>query len=300
MVKLDLSVEQFKNLLDQFPEVMQVHLQGLGEPLLNTDFFSMVVEAKKRGIYVSSFTNATLISERTAKKIAACGLDQLWFSMDGTSSETYQDIRVGSSFGRVKNNIKKVVANCRESKTRLGVWFVAMKRNVHELPLLPEMAEEMGIQNLRVELVDTWGKSVKDNVRDLLFSSKRDISDLANACRKAVIAAHSRKLKLEFNPRLGSAVNFSRLPGCWAPWLSTYVTVEGFITPCCRRPDPERFAFGNIFKNNFADVWNSYGYQEFRRGLTIGKIPDVCYDCLFAHHEGSTPFLKYLSSYLKV
>jgi radical SAM protein with 4Fe4S-binding SPASM domain len=297
---LDLSLGRFRSILDQFAHVAQVHLQGLGEPLLNSAFFRMVAEAKERGIYVSTFTNVTLISERIADRIVTCGLDQLWFSLDGATAETYEDIRIGSSFRKVTENIRRVVDLSKDPRTRLGIWFVAMKRNIHELPLLPKLAKELGIENLRVELVDTWGKIVPKQLRDLAFTSKHDTAELIDNCGKALRIARSSRLKLELNPRLGSVVNIGRLSGCWQPWLSTYITAEGFVTPCCRRPDPRVFAFGNLFKEKFSDIWNNAKYQTFRHGLTLGKAPEICRDCLFACHVSSVPFLKHLGSNISV
>ena len=298
--RLDMSLDQFRNILDQFPNVVQIHLQGLGEPLMNSDFFRMVIEAKKKGIYVSTSTNAILISEKIAKKIVTCGLDQMWFSLDGATSETYEYMRVGASFHKVKENIKRVVAQSKDSRIRLGIWFVAMKRNIHELPLLPKLATELEIQNMRVELIDTWGKSVLKDFRDLLLTSKYDLARLVDFSNTAERIARSRKLELEFNPRMKSVINRSRLPGCWAPWLSAYITVEGFITPCGRRPDPGIFSYGNLFKERFLDIWNNSLYQTFRYGLTVGKVPAICNDCSFAYSTSSVSFLKYLATFLKV
>jgi MoaA/NifB/PqqE/SkfB family radical SAM enzyme len=39
--------------VDQFPELDQLHLQGLGEPLLHPRFFHMVRYAARRGVGTS-------------------------------------------------------------------------------------------------------------------------------------------------------------------------------------------------------------------------------------------------------
>jgi MoaA/NifB/PqqE/SkfB family radical SAM enzyme len=116
----------------------------MGEPLLNPDFFKMVKHCKNRGIDVSTFTNGTLITEDVATEIVSSGLKELWISIDGATAETYEDIRPGASFDRVLRGIELIVSARRTKKgnqLRLGLWFIAMERNIHELPLLVELCE---------------------------------------------------------------------------------------------------------------------------------------------------------------
>src|SRR5689334_25347695 len=56
----------FESLLDQMPQLSQVTLQGLGEPLLAPDLLPMIRSAKRRGIRVGFNSNATLLSRARA------------------------------------------------------------------------------------------------------------------------------------------------------------------------------------------------------------------------------------------
>src|SRR2546423_14508082 len=56
----ELSLARFTDLLDQLPGLAELHLQGLGEPMLHAAFFDMVELATSRGIRVSANTNPTL------------------------------------------------------------------------------------------------------------------------------------------------------------------------------------------------------------------------------------------------
>src|SRR6266704_987128 len=45
-----MDFEQFTRLIDQFVNVQELHLQGLGEPMMHPRFFDMVAYATERGI----------------------------------------------------------------------------------------------------------------------------------------------------------------------------------------------------------------------------------------------------------
>lgn len=66
-----MGFDTFRALLDQFTGVTELHLQGLGEPLLHPRFFDMVRHAVARGVTVSTNTNLTVLSERRAQQCIA-------------------------------------------------------------------------------------------------------------------------------------------------------------------------------------------------------------------------------------
>src|SRR5947207_2867154 len=63
-----MEYETFCRLLDQFPNLSELHLQGMGEPLMHPRFFDMVRYAVTRAVQVSTNTNLTLLSERRAEE----------------------------------------------------------------------------------------------------------------------------------------------------------------------------------------------------------------------------------------
>ncbi|MCC2641539.1 MAG: radical protein [Nitrospira sp.] len=59
-IPLFMPFEQFMSLLDGFPGLKELRLQGLAEPMMHPRFFDMVSHADQRGIAVSSNGNMTL------------------------------------------------------------------------------------------------------------------------------------------------------------------------------------------------------------------------------------------------
>ena len=59
-----MDFEAYKQLLGQFPDLEELQLQGLGEPMMHPRFFDMIELASARGIKVSTNTNLTLLTTR--------------------------------------------------------------------------------------------------------------------------------------------------------------------------------------------------------------------------------------------
>jgi len=57
----DLSLKNFKKIIDEFYSLVEIKLHGLGEPLMQgDDYFKMINYAKDKKIWVRSVTNASL------------------------------------------------------------------------------------------------------------------------------------------------------------------------------------------------------------------------------------------------
>src|SRR5215211_7243536 len=57
-----MSLDEFRRLADQLPDLQRAVMQGIGEPLLNRDLAEMIRYLKLRQVYVVFNTNATLLT----------------------------------------------------------------------------------------------------------------------------------------------------------------------------------------------------------------------------------------------
>lgn len=147
----DMTMETYRALLPIFPEIEAVNIIGIGEPLLNEKIIEMIRLGKEHlppnGAF-SLTTNATLIDDALAKQLVSSGLDDIVVSIDGATSGTYNEIRKDASLDQVLTNIERL--NKAKNKLgiqtpRIGFEFVAMKRNIDELPQVVDLAARYGI-----------------------------------------------------------------------------------------------------------------------------------------------------------
>ncbi len=271
--KIDMSFDDFKSIIDQFPHLIRIKLQGMGEPFLNKEIFRMIEYAASKGIVVGTTTNGVLIDEDMCRKILNSGLSEIYFSIDGATKQTFEDIRTGANFDVVIENMKRLVKMKGTAKTPLiAVWFVSMKENIHELPQLVTLCKDIGVQRLTAQLdICFWGKKdLEEKVRHYMLGENIELQHIQRA--EALAREHS----------IAFIVNQEKLPPgklCDWPWSSAYITAEGKVVPCCLIADAKMVNFGSLRGEGIKTIWNNPSYRAFRKSLLDGKIPEYCKDC---------------------
>ncbi len=289
-----LSLKLYRRLLEGNPRLRRVTLQGLGEPLLAPDLLEMVRLASEHGIEVGFNTNGVLLTRARSRSLVAAGLSWLHVSLDGASPATYESIRERGDFKRVVANIHALVEAKREagsSTPRVQLNFVAMRRNVHELPALVGLAHDWGldrlwVQNLAHSFEDTDPSGgyagIRRFAREEALWSGDDLAEAERAFARAREEAGRFGVRLRL-PVLHPDPERRRAPGepgCDWPWRSAYVNHDGSVQPCCMLMGSDRGRLASIAKADFARVWNSARYRRFRnRLLTKDSPPDVCRGC---------------------
>ena len=157
----DLSFDQFRYIVDQFPVLERVVLHGLGEPLLNKDLSRMIQYLKARGTYVLFNSNGILLNEKRGQALIDAGLDECRLSMDGATRETYARVRGVDVFDKIWRNMRAFTAlqeAQHASKPAVSLWFTAMKENLHELPGLIDLASRMAYARCICNALSTLSK----------------------------------------------------------------------------------------------------------------------------------------------
>jgi radical SAM protein with 4Fe4S-binding SPASM domain len=284
----------FRSIVDELPDLEKVTLQGLGEPLLAPDLFRMIEYAAARGIRMGFNTNGTFLTPERSERLVRLGLDWLHVSLDGATAETYEDIRHGSSFARVRENVIALVDVMRRldaERPRLQLVFVAMRRNVRELPALVRLAAEWGVgavwvQNLSHSFSDTDPSGSYAEIRE--YAEEEALwgdDDRVEARRlfdEARVLGEALGVKVRL-PRLDEPPPRPRAsgqPACHWPFTSAYVTHDGKVQPCCMVMGSDRSVLGDVGTHRFEAIWHGREYVSFRSGL-IGDAepPEVCRGC---------------------
>ena len=114
-----------------------IKINWRGEPLLWKEHIPQIIKyAKERGIIdVIMNTNGLQLDHSLSYEIVKSGLDQIIFSIDGNSAETYSDIRIGGNFDKLVKNIEnllKIKRSLKLEKPLVRVQMVRMDSNIHE------------------------------------------------------------------------------------------------------------------------------------------------------------------------
>ena len=136
-----INFELYKSIIDQAVklDVPSVKLIWRGEPLLHPKVKELIQYAKESGIIeVIINTNGTNLNEKKANELIDSGLDQLIYSFDGGTKETYEKMRPGrfkknkfeDVYGNIKNFAKiKKTRNSKFPITKIQMVMTKDTRN---------------------------------------------------------------------------------------------------------------------------------------------------------------------------
>ncbi len=287
-----MEFKTFTSVVDQLVALQELHLQGLGEPMMHPRFFDMVEYAAKKGIKVTTNSNLTLLNDRRAERCVTSGLDCLHVSIDGATAETYERIRIRAHFERVVGNLERILSARKRLGSgfpRLQIVMVIMRQNLHELPELVRFAHQFSVESIFVQhLCHDFGESnlpaqylpMREFVQEetLLEEDPQRIDCYFTEAR-AVAKALGIELRL---PGTRLRLHPSGTPGpmrCAWPWRGAYISYQGYAMPCCMVSTPDRINFGKIAEQGAEALWNGVSYQEFRDQLSSDEPPEVCRSC---------------------
>jgi MoaA/NifB/PqqE/SkfB family radical SAM enzyme len=284
--------EVFTRLIDEMSTLRELHLQGLGEPMMHPRFADMVAYATRRGIRVSTNSNLTLLNPTRAERCVTSGLDTVHVSIDGATAATYERIRVRAHLDRVLANIDLL----RDARRRLGserprlrMVMVVMRQNLHELPDLIRLAHRYSMESLFVQhLCHDFGESNLPAhyrpMRDFVEAQTLLNEDSGRVDRYFEEArAAARELGVELRlPRTRKRLHPPGTPGpdrCDWPWHGPYVSYQGLAMPCCMIATPDRLNFGHVVEQGVDATWHGEAYEQFRAQLASDQPPDICRSC---------------------
>lgn len=271
-----LQQNSFIKILDQFPSLLYVKLQGMGEPLLNKQFISMLKAGEERGISISFHSNGSLCDREIAEQLASLKNTSIIFSIDGATAETFEKLRPGSKFQQIKENIKCLsIKRGNHQHNSLSLWTVITRKNIHELPQIVELASDLGVSCITFQpFISDWGKEgMKEYADSIKFSLDAEDLDIALIEAKKIAKEKSIDLKVFY-------YNFlSKKRKCPMPWRTSYIAANGDVVPCAIIEDSDTIKMGNVFEQDFAEIWNSKEYQDFREKHKTHNIPNCCKNC---------------------
>ncbi len=289
----DLSYDNFRYIVDQFPVLERVVLHGLGEPLLNKELPRMISYLKARGTYVLFNSNGTLLTEKRGQALIDAGLDEYRLSMDGGTREVYAHVRGVDAFDKIWRNVRAFTAMQRAqdaTKPAVSLWFTAMRENLHDLPRLIDLAADTGIKEVYMQRLVYFEEGLAASKQSLFRRASREELDFVKDCEE-----RCRERGITFNaagtttPVESLVRDFGARPwsGCRRPYSLTYITSSGNVLSCCFAPFGHKSAreykeervLGNIFQEPIADIWQGERYQEFRAAFESDTPARHCSQC---------------------
>jgi radical SAM protein with 4Fe4S-binding SPASM domain len=170
-------------------------------------------------------------------------------------------------------NIKKISAQ-RLGKNRLQARTVVTKDNVMQLSEIVRLVASLRLDKLTLQLVlNSWAKNDMEEINKY----KRITMDPTYETQIKQAQAVAEQLGLALD--ITSDDKYSRQRKCNWPWKSAYISSNGDVVPCCILADSDTVKMGNVFEQDFKDIWNSEAYQTLRKQIRDHDLPHFCTNC---------------------
>ena len=273
----DMSLADFRQLLDDQYGVVEIKLQGMGEPFMGTCYAEMIADARARDIWVRSTTNGSLLHlDDNYRRVIDADICELQVSIDVASRETYEAIRRGGRFERVTENCRLLNRYARDvHRKRTRMWTVVQQGNYQELRRFPALAADLGFERLTLSLdLNDWGQDRWRAVNDPLDVHRRLDAPLA---QELIEAGQARGVEVTFWVIDEKYDTDEPSHLCPWPFERTYVSSDLRIVPCCMIANPQIVDLGDA--RALDAMWNGPKLQAFRRAHLRGTIPPECRSC---------------------
>jgi radical SAM protein with 4Fe4S-binding SPASM domain len=284
----EMNTTEIKDLLDQMAAagVFFLTISG-GEILMRRDFFEILEHARRLMFCVKLKTNAVMIHEAEADRIAALSMESVQISIYSHHDEVHDAIT------KLPGSLKRSMAGAKLLADRgVKVIFanVLMRENFADYQGVQALAAEAGAEYT----VDPTITPMMDGDRSIL-NLNIERAELQQVFRDASLLGTSPE---EFcAPPTGpmdeeDAMNM--LP-CSAGHTACYVSPYGDVYPCVQFPLPT----GNVRTTKFMDIWKYSPQMNEVRSITMADLP-VCSTC--SHGGGGCsrcPGLAYMEGNMR-
>ena len=288
----DISAATWERVLGSLKELPfrpEIFFGGFGEPLLLPNIAGMVAQAKLVARKVELITNGILLTEERSRELIDSGLDVLWVSVDGATPESYSDVRLGATLPLILKNIQRI-AYMRHETARIpeiGISFVAMRRNIADLPALIKMSSKLGVSRYMVTNVFPY---TEEMCKEMLYTRSVDgvdstpspwapridlpRIDLNDASQEAIVQA----MRYRNNVRLNGVTLGQDRGRC--PFIergSVVIGWNGEVSPCLalmhgyetylngQQRTVRRCVYGNLQEQSLLSIWEAQEYSAFRK-----------------------------------
>ena len=266
----ELSTDDWKRVLSEARKMgaVQLGFSG-GEPLTRKDLVELVSHARELGYYSNLITSGYGLTEAKIVQLKEAGLDHIQVSIQASTQELNDHIAGTASFHQ-----KKEVAHLVKKHGYPMVLCVVIHReNIHQMPEILAMAEELGADYLELANTQYYGWAHVN--RDLLLPTKAQFEQaeqIAQAYKEKVAG----KMKIYY---VVPDYYEDRPKACMNGWGTTFLTIapDGVALPCHSARDLPGLDCPNVNDYSIQEIWHDSKAFNFFRGF--GWMKEPCLSC---------------------
>ena len=253
-----LNTDEVKSVLDQVAAAGTIWMLFTGgEVFLRKDFFEIYDHARRLGLIVTLFTNATTVTERIADRLARDVPYSIEVTLYGRTRETYEKVTgVPGSHEKCYRGVERMIDRGLPVKLKT----IVMRTNQHELVDMASYAEGHGLEF-------KYSTQINPNFDGSLMPCNVRLSPEEAVATDFAIPGRVEEYREYFEAR--KHYTSSRVFSCGAGSQTFHIDPYGNMKMCVLLRDPEY----NLREMTFHEIWN----EQFP--LTYNKMRSVDHQC---------------------
>lgn len=276
-------------LIELFPYMEDINWEG-GEVFLMRGFEDVLLEAAKyKNLRQIIYTNGLMINERILDKMSNARAD-IVFSIDGVSNFTYESIRCGGKFDRLRKVLALVKEFRKPRKKDIKIYLnpIIMRTNYKELTGFIEFAKEFefdavtfnpirgefGDENI-FEMNDEVALKYIERVMPSVLNKSKEYGIRLNNWLPVEYCEPCEEEDSQKDDQVREENSGSRNNDliCYAPWQRMVLDSGGMIRPHVFCLDKW---VGCTKDETLAQIWNGEGMQLYRRSIASADYSELC------------------------
>ena len=252
---VDMTLEFFKSIIDQFNKPVVVQTQGFGEPLLWPHIVEAVEYANSKGHHTVFYTNGSMLTRDLSQRLLDARLDRIIFSIDAHTKERYEYFRQGLKWDKLLENVKmfKWLRDRKTGRPRKFWHHDAVRFNSTLITV--RMCET--IENM-------------PDLQDIIKFWDERVDIVTHAPEVDIPSPHELRAR--------PYVDYQRMD-CKFPYEYLSVKSNGDVVICCRDWF-HVYVIGNLHEKSVAEIWKDLPINQVRSAMKSGKnVPRLCKIC---------------------
>lgn len=265
----------YEELMDHEGQCQLIWLHLGGESLLDPQFVERVNLLAETGADTLVSTNVTPLTEELARNILNSRLHRLILSIDGTTKETYEGLRVGAKFDDVMGKVDRLLEMARQMEAKNqehpAIWLQCLK--------MDDTQEE----------VEAFVRKYSDSEE-----KPQKYQSLKGIEHGRVFLKLHESFASQVEPRgygWDEASGRGRRFTCRKPFKRATILSDGGMSICCYDIQG-RCIVGTLENNSINGIWHSKPMQAIRDGFDKAQkqkrsrrkvdeelFPELCREC---------------------
>jgi radical SAM protein with 4Fe4S-binding SPASM domain len=282
----EMTTAEIKSVLDQLAEagVFFLIFSG-GEVFMRADFFELVEYARSLMFCVKVKTNAFMIGEKEADRLAGSHIDSVQVSIYSHRPEVHDAIT------KLPRSLERSIAGIRRLRQRgikVIVANVLMNANLRDYAGVRTLAQELGAHYT----IDPTITPMMDGDRSIIGLGIGG-ADLESVFRDPALVGDVDEFCAPPAGPMEGGEAADTIP-CSAGHTACYISPYGDVYPCVQFPLPS----GSVRRTKFLDIWRGSPQLNEVRSISMADL-EGCSQCTHQTACSRCPGLAYMEGNMR-